>query len=689
MIKSPSVIARDLNLSTRERFSSLLPKERGSIQHYFLAAVLIALALWIRLAIAPIQAGYQYLTFFPAVAIAAVVGGYRVGLFTLIVALAIATYIFTPPYYSFSLEVFRSSLWTNLVFLMDGVVVSFSIEAMHRYRKKYQDKFTVATESEQRVLKLNQELAEQIAERKKNESALRESKERLRLFIEHAPAALAMFDRQMRYLAVSRRWMVDYVLTEDDIIGRSNYDIFPTLPERWRALFNRGMGGEVLRSEEDFFARRDGTFRCLTWEIRPWRTSDGAIGGIVIFSEDITERKRGEDALKQALSKLETKELAKTRFLAAAGHDLRQPVAAASMYIDALKLAGANPRQMEIIRRLSQSMATFNGLLDALLNVSKLDAGMVKADYAAIHVHELFNWLSQNFEPLTSKKNLAFRMYFPLGESLIVRSDDGLLRSVLMNLVNNAIKFTSHGGILVSARRRGQAVLFQVWDTGIGIPVEHIGHIFEEFYQIHNMQRDRAKGLGLGLSIVKRGLMLLGEDVKCRSKVGRGSVFEFRLPLDSGFGKMLQGTTFVPAEGEELDLEFTRGKRFVVVEDDTQVATAVTDVLQGMGAEVTHFYNAEDALRHVNLEYADCYIVDHMLGGRLNGIQFLNRVGQKLGKPIKAVLVTGDTSAAFMRHAAECAWPVLHKPTNMAKLISALISQGHGSNESIKSAVIR
>lgn len=402
--------------------------------------------------------------------------------------------------------------------------------------------------------------------------------------------------------------------------------------------------------------------------------STGKVDGIIGISIDVTERKQAEMEIHKAMLKLEEKELAKTRFLAAAGHDMRQPLAAANLFIDALKGTEPTTDQNQIIQRLDQAMSTFNGLLDALLNISRLDAGIIKPEYTSINVTELINWLEQNFARLAGEKELGFKLYFSTRETLVVRSDIGLVKSILMNVVSNAIKFTSQGAILVSARRRGDEVLFQVWDTGMGIKAEHLEHIFDEFYQINNPQRDRTSGLGLGLSIAKRALTLLGVKITCRSQFGRGSVFGFSLPLDIT-SEMPPQTVTVDLQNDVANDQFARGKRLIVVEDDKLVAQAMIDWLEGMGGDVEYFHSAEDALRHANIE-VDYYIVDYMLSGTLNGIQFLNQLRQKLGKPINAVLVTGDTSPTFVRGAADCDWPILHKPINTSKLISGLSMQG-------------
>jgi signal transduction histidine kinase len=416
---------------------------------------------------------------------------------------------------------------------------------------------------------------------------------------------------------------------------------------------------------------------------------DGKVVGRVWSFHDATERKKAENALHMEIAKrieaersltdsmrqLSEKELAKTRFLAAAGHDLRQPLAAANLFIDALRFTETSPDQKQIIERLDQALSTFNGLLDALLNISKLDAGVIKPECSLIYVGEIFKWLDQSFAPIANDKQLGFKLFFPMKEALAINSDIGLINSVLMNLVSNAIKYTSKGAILVSARRRGNDVLFQVWDTGIGIKVEHIEHIFDEFYQINNPQRDRRRGLGLGLSIAQRAFALLGGKITCSSRIGCGSVFGFRLPLDVSPNEIAQQTVTVAPQEDVNPVEFVRGKHFVIVEDDALVAEAMCKALVMMGGEVKFFHRAEIALNYANIGHADFYIADYMLGGTLNGIQFLNKLRHKLGKSIIGVLVTGDTSPAFVRGMADCNWPVLHKPVNMSKLISRLSEQ--------------
>jgi CheY-like chemotaxis protein len=317
-------------------------------------------------------------------------------------------------------------------------------------------------------------------------------------------------------------------------------------------------------------------------------------------------------------------------------------------------------------------MSNFNVLLESLLNMSKLDAGVIKPEITPVNLEEIFSWLELTFAQLCIDKQLRFKLYFPTSTPLVVRADFGLLKSVLMNLVSNAIKFTSQGGVLISARPRGDNILFQVWDTGIGIKEEEIDKIFDDFYQINNPQRDRTQGLGLGLSIAKRSLALFDGKILCRSQFGHGSVFGFPLPMDNMSNHEILGSHLpAPMELESIR-QFVKSKRFVIVEDDVMVSEALATALTVMGGKVDSYYDAEVALQQANIENADCYIVDYMLPGQVDGTNFLLSIHQKLHKSPCAVMMSGNTSTYFINKAKHFDWPLVHKPANIEKLISKL-----------------
>ena len=493
--------------------------------------------------------------------------------------------------------------------------------------------------------------------------------EELRTILENSPDSIVRYDLNGRRIYVNPAFRATAGAGESKLLDKtpssslddSNYKLFK---DAFDSVISTGRDAKfevVLKLQND---------KVIYHHIRLLAERDlsGNMTTILGVGRDITE-------LKEYQAELQRKELAKNRFLAAAGHDMRQPLAAANLFIDALKFTEPSTEQNQIIQRLDQTMSNFNNLLDALLNVSKLDAGMIKPEYSSINVTELLSWLEQNLAPLAEAKQIRFKLYFPIFKALVVRSDIGLIESVLMNIASNAIKFTSKGGVLVSARQRGSDVLFQVWDTGMGIESEHKEKIFDEFYQINNHQRDRTRGMGLGLAIVKRALLLLGREITFRSNIGRGSVFQFSLPLDIDSSVVPRQDVAVPQE-EDVDFEaFVRGKRFVVVEDDALVAEALSKTLASMGGEVKLFHTTELALSYAGIDTADYFIADYMLGGTLNGIQFLNQLCQQLRKHVIGVIMTGDTSSNLVREVENCAWPILHKPVSIYKLIASIRSQ--------------
>ena len=402
------------------------------------------------------------------------------------------------------------------------------------YRRKDGSTFPVEVRLSSIVLdeqKLVMSLVSDISERLRFEAALQLSEERYRTFAEKLPLGITMLqDGLVKYVNQAMTNLLGY--PAEELLENPFMYLIHEEDRGWAVdLHRRRMRGEDVQAVFVVrMIRRDGAVR--RWELNTSTTEwDGKRSALAIVS-DITERVAMEEALRNSVRQLEEKELAKTRFLAAAGHDLRQPVAAANLFVDALKNTKTTQRQSELIGKLDQSMVVFSELLVRLLDISRFDAGLVKPQIVSFNLIELFDWLEQNFAEDAHGRGLAFRVFFPMRSSLIVRTDIGLLQSIMMNLVTNAIKYTYWGGVLVAARQRGDRVLLQVWDTGCGIAEADIDKIFDEFYQVNNPQRNREAGLGLGLSIGQRAMALLGDKINCHSEVGRGSVFEFMLPLD-------------------------------------------------------------------------------------------------------------------------------------------------------------
>lgn len=509
------------------------------------------------------------------------------------------------------------------------------------------------------VMRLQEELAHTV-------ESLKVREHEVRTILENTPDTIARYDRDCRRIYVNAAFdalaeggaAVLLGKKPSESPGGENSEIYEA---RIREVFASGRNALF----ELKWQGKDGKDICSHIRLTPERDSAGNVVTVLGVGRDISEMNEYRNELKR-------KDAEKTRFLAAAGHDMRQPVAATTLLVEALRLTLPNRRQSELIDRLEQSTNILSNMLERLLDISKFDAGLIKPQITSFGLKEMRVWMDQNFTHLAQDKRLSFRLCFPKNRSPVIRSDIGLVQSVLMNLLTNAIKFTERGGILVGVRLRGDRVVVQVWDTGIGIAESDIPHVFEEFYQASNQQRSREAGLGLGLSICQRALAVLGSELTCRSRIGCGSVFEFSLPLD--IEQSRHGFPTVTANAG-MDGMRLKGKSVVLVEDDLMISQAMVNLLELMDVKVRCFHNAEDALESAGIERADYYIADYMLGGEHNGIQFLNQLRQKRGNPVNAVLMTGDTSTDLILKAQSFDWPVLHKPVNIAKLISTLRAQ--------------
>lgn len=373
-----------------------------------------------------------------------------------------------------------------------------------------------------------------------------------------------------------------------------------------------------------------------------------------------------ERKVQERTAQLETKEKAKTRFLAAASHDLRQPIQAIGLFLDSLRRTDLNASQSRIVAHIDRSVASLKDLLSSLLDISRLDAGMVVPVYRAIPVSQLFASLDAEFSCLALERGLRFKFYFPHRE-LWILTDQRLLAVVLRNLVANALNYTVSGGLMVGVRRRGDRLAIQVWDTGIGIEKADQAHIFDEFFQVANPQRDQSKGLGLGLAIASRTARVLNCPMRCCSRPGKGSMFEIVVPLCPSCAEC-------PGDDDgQVNVALWQGKKFLVLEDDERVAEALVTWLASIGARASRFTSAEEALGTKDVMDADAYICDFRLPGSMNGIAFLEAVdARREGPTVRAVVITGDTAPDFIAMSSMIPWRVLHKPVDPRQLLKVL-----------------
>lgn len=380
---------------------------------------------------------------------------------------------------------------------------------------------------------------------------------------------------------------------------------------------------------------------------------------------------------------------AKSRFLAAASHDLRQPIHALGMFVARLAQLPHDEETRHLITNLEASVRAMQDLLDALLDVSRLDADAVQAQIRPMPLAPLLAQLHNALLPVAQDKSLRLRVRCTPGIEIWVHSDPTLLHRILLNLLSNALRYTGEGGVLLSCRvrrsaRDGDKVWIEVWDTGVGIAPEHQQDIFREFYQIGNPERDRSKGLGLGLNIVHRTARLLGHPLRLRSRLRHGTRFILELPLaPEGDRQSAFQMTESPRPPDDL-----RGLRMLVIEDDGASGRALYGLLESWGCTVALVEGLQDALAVIDDGFEpDVLLSDYRLRAGENGMRTIQSLRQHLrqlrtahggmsnrdaDRDLPAALMSGDTDPDLIQLCREVGLPLLHKPVRPAKLRTLL-----------------
>lgn len=357
---------------------------------------------------------------------------------------------------------------------------------------------------------------------------------------------------------------------------------------------------------------------------------------------------------------------AKTTFLAAASHDLRQPVHALGLFIGALRRVVMPLEGQRLIEQIEESTVAMDGLFSSLLDISQLDAGTVEVQRQSFPIGTLLERICRDHEAEATAKGLSL---VRARSTAVVDCDPVLLERILRNLVANAVRYTNHGRVLVGCRRRGATISVQVLDTGPGIPPDQRDRVFHEYYQLGNPERDRTKGLGLGLAIVRRLVDLLGCEMTLRSRVGHGSCFEVSVPITSG-----------GVRASEDGLEATSGALahgfIVVIDDELAIRNAMYALLAGWGHEIIVAGSGDEAIRQLSIceQRPDLIICDYRLREGENGIAIVERLRSEYNEAIPAMLITGDTAPDRLAEAKASSLLLLHKPVSNGKLRAAIIN---------------
>jgi signal transduction histidine kinase/ActR/RegA family two-component response regulator len=355
--------------------------------------------------------------------------------------------------------------------------------------------------------------------------------------------------------------------------------------------------------------------------------------------------------------------LEKSWLLAATSHDLRQPVHAQGLYLDILLMDLAGRPEQEVVLRAIEAGTAINDMLDALTEFARIDAGSIVPQISRFPLDALLERLHREFLPQANLKGL--KLHLTCRPSWC-SSDPVLLERILRNLIANAIRYTDVGGVLITVRPRQNNWVVQVWDTGIGIPDSQINQIFVAFKQLVNPERDRKKGLGLGLAIVQRIAGLLDHELTVKSQFGQGSLFEISVPKREPPEHVTLTETLV-------GLDLLPQLKILVVDDDAMVVHAIRTLLQRFGCHCVAAHDADTALAAADDHHdLDIILTDFRLPGSLNGAELVSRLHHKLGRHVPAAIITGDITREQIATALASGLPVLHKPLDAAQLRALL-----------------
>jgi len=544
-----------------------------------------------------------------------------------------------------------------------------------------------------------------ITERKAAEWALRDSEQRIRLITDALPALIAYVDAGQRYRFTNKPYEEWFGRPRSEINGRHMRKVLgEELYEARRPYVEEVLSGRLVTFEITYSHPVAGIEYAMATYV-PHHGPDGEVLGFIALIQDITERKKSavqlreakenlerrvaertielttvntklqqeveerrqaEEALRIAKAEAEAANMSKTKFIAAASHDLLQPLNAARIFTQALsetRIAGKNRGYVENVGRALESVEE---LITALLDISKLDSGAQLPQLADFMLDDMMAGLIKETAPQAEARGLQLKW---VKCHAALHSDPLMVRRILRNFLSNAMRYTPRGRILMGCRRLPQGVAVQVWDSGIGIPEDKLSEVFQEFRRLAQDSHGRDSGLGLGLAIVDRIARRMGVEIQVRSKLGQGSMFGVVLPYGdqrrASDRQAARAHLSLPAGTDKLD-----GARILVIENDNAERVGMQALLEGWrcrvsaAADACHLHYPDEAVRAVVADY-------HLDEGR-TGIQALQDIRSRLGSEVPAVILTADRSDEVLAEAKALGAHLLNKPLKPARLRSLL-----------------
>ena len=497
-----------------------------------------------------------------------------------------------------------------------------------------------------------------------------------RSVLDAAPDAMIVIDRTGTIRFANRQVSAVFGYAHEALVGQK---VEFLMPERFRArhLSHRHRYSESLRLRpmgiglELFGLRKDGAEFPVEISLSPIEGEGDGETLVAAAIRDVTDRKRVEAELivarqnaDMARESADRANQGKSRFLATASHDLRQPLQTLSLLNGMLRRAITEPVAAEALAQQELAVGSMSRLLNALLDISKLESGAIKPDPTDFSVSGLFEELRLEFAGLARSRGLILKVS---GSDDYAHSDRALVEQILMNLLSNAIKYTREGWVGLRCLLDTSLIRIEVEDTGIGIPADQLRLIYDEFYQIGVPANSSREGYGLGLSIVQRLVTLLSAKLEVRSEVGKGSVFSLTLPAGHAVKQLRRTSEHRSTQGHKV------ATHILLVEDDAAVRTATRLLLKSEGYVVSAAESLTDALERVmEMPQLDLILTDYHLPDGESGLDVIAAIRAKLAKPLKAILITGDTSSAVAEIHRDPLLRVASKPIRAEDLLHIL-----------------
>ena len=490
-----------------------------------------------------------------------------------------------------------------------------------------------------------------------------------RSILNAAPDAIIVVDTAGTVCFANQQVSTLFGYAHDEVVGRS---VEQLVPERFRGRhaglrsgYLKGGGARPMGQGLDLYGRRrDGSEFPVEISLSPIRDGDYVFAAAAI--RDVSDRKRAEAQLITARESADRANQAKSRFLATASHDLRQPLQSLSLLNGTLRRIVVDPAANEALVQQDQAIAAMARLLNALLDIGKLESGAVKPALRDFKICELLDELRQEFAGLAASKGLRFDID---ASTECVHSDPGLVEQILRNLASNAIKYTRRGFVRVQVERAGASVSIAVRDSGVGIPPDQLAYIYDEFYQVGVPSNSTRDGYGLGLSIVQRLVSLLGLGLEVRSEVGKGSTFTLTLQAGQESPRGVPPSASRPATAPAVATRAT----ILLVEDDVAVRNATRLLLTVEGFSVTAVATLADAVASIRDNGAPQLLIsDYHLADGETGTQVISAARRACGAGLKAILMTGDTSSAVSELPRDPALRLASKPVETEELLGLI-----------------